>query len=69
MATALFTRQARKVSLIPLKNTVRAMIPVNSLYRKLILSEPDELPYEEGISKLEAYSKVLTIEFAKRATV
>ncbi|MEM2914552.1 MAG: hypothetical protein QXZ02_07385 [Candidatus Bathyarchaeia archaeon] len=45
-----------------LKNLVRKHLPSHSPLRKAILSEPDYLPKEKAISKIEVYLTLLYSE-------
>lgn len=53
------------VSLVRLKQLAAHMLPEASLLRALILSEPDFLPRELAIAKVEVFSRLLYKELAK----
>lgn len=55
-------RQSQKVSISKLKKMAVEMLPTDSVVRKLILSEPDELERSELMVKIEIYSKLLYSE-------
>jgi hypothetical protein len=46
---------------------VKTSFPASSMFRSLVLSEPDELPYDEGVTKLETFSKILDKELLAKA--
>ncbi len=52
------------ISMVELKNLARRLLPSNSMLRMLILSEPDEVPREEGLAKLKIFVKLLYQELA-----
>ena len=51
--------QTNVVSLVELKQLANNMLPKNSTLRTLILSEPDYLPKEDALVKLEIFVKLL----------
>jgi hypothetical protein len=54
------------VSLAKLKEIAKAMLPVSSILRSLIVLEPDELPKQVALAKLEIFVKILYREMGKR---
>ena len=58
--------KAERVSFVELKALARKLLPQDSTLRMLILSEPDHLPREVGLAKLEIFSKLLYRELGNR---
>jgi hypothetical protein len=56
---------AGQVSFVELKSLAKKLLPQNSTLRMLILSEPDYLPKEAGLAKLEIFSKLLYRELGR----
>ena len=56
------TRKNAVVSLAELKRIAKRLMPADSMLRKLILSEPDIIPREKAIVKIEMYSRMLCEE-------
>ncbi len=54
------------ISMVELKNLARKLLPSNSMLRMLILSEPDELPRDEGLAKLQIFVRLLYQELVSR---
>lgn len=50
------------MSFVELKRLATELLPANSTLRRLILSEPDEVPRIEGLGKLTVYVKLLYSE-------
>ena len=46
-------------SFVEVKDAARDILPSDSMLRKLILEENDELPTEEGLPKCELFVKLL----------
>jgi len=55
-----------KLSLIELKAIAKNILPVRSVLRSLILSEPDCLPKREAMAKVEIFVKLLYQELDSR---
>ncbi len=60
------TKLEQTISLVELKNLARRLLPSNSTLRMLILSEPDELPRDEGLAKLQIFVRLLHQEVVLR---
>ncbi len=54
-----------EVDFVKLKEMAKEMLPSDSNLRMLILSEPDNLPAEKALAKIEIYLKLLYKEFGK----
>ncbi len=52
-------RETDVISLTEIKETARKLLPRDSLLRALILSEPDLLPRQIGLAKVEVFAKLL----------
>ena len=52
-------RETDVISLTEVKETARKLLPRDSLLRALILSEPDLLPRQIGLAKVEVFAKLL----------
>jgi hypothetical protein len=53
------------VGLSALKEWANKMLPMSSILRTLILSEPDKMPRSQALSKMDAYAKLLRAEFQR----
>ncbi len=53
------------MSFLDLKELTRRFLSSNSVLRGLILSEPDYLPRQEALVKVQIYVKLLYQEIAK----
>jgi len=58
-------RQVRAISLVELKRLAESYLSATSLLRYLILSEPDYLPREATLAKVEIFAKLLHEELKK----
>jgi len=58
--------ELEKLSLVELKAIAKNMLTVRSLLRGLILSEPDYLPKNEAMAKVEIFVKLLYQELDSR---
>jgi len=56
------TRQVQTVSLVELKKLAERSLSRTSLLRDLILVEPDYLPREIALAKVEIFVKLLYVE-------
>jgi len=56
------TRQVRAVNLVELKRLAEKFLSTTSLLRNLILAEPDYLPRERALAKVEIFVKLLYAE-------
>jgi len=54
------------VSLVSFKDAVRKTLPTSSKVRKLILEEPDSLPWTEAETKIVLYIRMLKNEMENR---
>ena len=52
-------RETDVISLTEIKETARKLLPRESLLRALILSEPDLMPRQIGLAKVEVFAKLL----------
>jgi hypothetical protein len=59
------TCDSRMVSLVQLKALVKDYLPISSVLRALILSEPDFLPRHEALVKLLVYVQLLGQELGR----
>lgn len=55
------------ISLVELKALVKNYLPLTSVLRTLILSEPDSLPRREALVKLLVYVQLLGQELGRRS--
>ncbi len=53
------------VGLSALKEWASKMLPMSSILRTLILSEPDKMPRSQVLSKMDAYVKLLHAELQR----
>ncbi len=53
------------ISLAEIKETARKVLPKDSLLLALILSEPDFLPRQIGLAKVEVFAKLLYQELGR----
>jgi len=58
--------ELEKLSLVELKAIAKNMLPVRSVLRGLILSEPDYLPKNEAMAKVDIFVKLLYQELDSR---
>ena len=56
---------AETISLIPLKARVARLLDGMSLLRMLVLAEPDLLPREHAIAKIQIFARILYEEVAR----
>lgn len=57
--------EPNSVSLVELKALARRLLPRNSLLQTLILSEPDSLPREAALAKVEIFVRLLYREIRR----
>jgi len=55
------------ISLAQLKEHARKILPKSSFLRKLILAEPDHLPRDVAIGKIEIFLRLLYQEMGRTA--
>ena len=53
------------ICLMEIKETARKLLPKDSLLRSLILSEPDFLPRQVGLAKVEVFARLLYQELGR----
>ena len=60
------SQESKGVSIVELKATAKRMLPATSTLRNVILSEPDCLPREAVLPKVEIFVRLLYQELGLR---
>jgi len=58
-------QETDSICLMEIKETARKLLPKDSLLRSLILSEPDFLPRQVGLAKVEVFARLLYQELGR----
>lgn len=53
------------INLVRLKQLAIKYLDQDSAFRHLLLAEPDEVPFQEGVIKLMVYSRLFEFELKK----